>query len=112
MTGGNFQSSVFLGKKFRLVKLLLADPRQSACINLAEYLQLFKILVSDESDSRTQDIAAEIMWKKRGHQKHRHRAEPATAGHGSLAIIFMSVDLSAASFQLEPGKEENLIQVG
>jgi hypothetical protein len=61
MTGGNFQSSVFLGKKFRLAKLLLADPLESACLKLAEYLQPFKITVSDESDSRTQDIAAEIM---------------------------------------------------
>lgn len=68
MTGGNFQSSVFVGKKFRLAKLLLADPFESACLKRAEYLQPFMIMVSDEPDSKTRDIDAETIWRKRAHQ--------------------------------------------
>ena len=67
MTEGNFQSSVFVGKNLRLAKLLVADPFESACLIREKYLQHFKIMMSDEPDSRRQNIAAEIMWKKRGH---------------------------------------------
>jgi hypothetical protein len=61
-----------------LVKLLLADPRESACLKLAEYLQPFKIAVSDESDLRIQDIAAEILEKARSSKT----PTPGRAGHG------------------------------
>lgn len=77
MTGGNFQSSVFVGKKFRLAKVLLADPFESACLKRAEYLQPFMIMVSDEPDSKTR----ELMQKPSGEsvliKTHRHRGLPA-----------------------------------